>query len=147
MGKNFLGWQTSRIYNSKHLSPLSTFGSTTTGNHRTSSMMSLNPLAPALLASYQSSSNPPISLCNSTTMGLLSAQLICGIPPQTIPSHSPSINQHITDGTFLLPLLQQTNQSKPDAAAHQPTPGSLALLPSSLQHQLSCLQPINKTIK
>ena len=138
-----MGWQTSGIYKSKHLSPLSTIGSTTTGNHRTSLLMTLNPLAPAFLPSYQSSSNPPISLCNSTTMGLLLAQLICGTPPQT----NPSINQHITDGTFLLPLLQQTNQSKPDAAAHHPTPGSLALLPSSTQHQSNCLQAINETIK
>ena len=109
--------------------------------------MSLNPLAPAFLPSYQSSSNPPISLCNSTTMGLHLAQLICEMPPQTIPSHAPSINQHITDGTFLHLLLQQTNQAKPDAAAHQTTSGSLALLPSSLQHQSHCLQDINKTIK
>ena len=69
------------------------------------------------------------------------------MPPQTIPSHAPSINQHITDDTFLLPLLQPTNQSQPDAAVNQPTPGSLALLPSSLQHQSNCLQAINKTIK
>ena len=109
--------------------------------------MLFNPPAPAFLPSYQSSSNPPVSLCNSTTMGLPLAQLICGMPPQTIPSLAPSINQHIADSTPLLPPLQQTNQSKPDAAAHQPTPGSLALLPSSLQHQSNCLQAINKTIK
>ena len=109
--------------------------------------MSLNPLAPAFLPSYQSSSNPPTSLCNSTTMGLPLAQLICGVPPQFIPSLAPPINQYKSDNTLLLPLLQQTNQSKPDAAAHQPTPGSSASLPSSLQHQSNCLQPINKTIK
>ena len=109
--------------------------------------MSLNPLAPAFLPSYQSSSNSPISLCNSTTMGLPLAQLICGMHPQTIPSLAPSIKQHIADTTLLLPLPQQTNQSTPDAAAHQPTPGSLAPLPSSLQHQSNCLQAINKTIK
>ena len=80
-------------------------------------------------------------------MGLALAQLICGMPPQTIPSLAPSINEHIADNTPLLPLLQQTIQSKPDAAAHQPTPGYLALLPSSLQHQSNCLQAINKTIK
>ena len=79
-------------------------------------------------------------------MGLPLAQLTCGMPPQTIPSHAPSINQHITDGTFLLPLLQPTNKSKSDAAVHQPTPGSSALLPSPLQHQANCLQAINKTI-
>ena len=142
-----MGWQTSRIYNPKHLSSLSTIGSTTTGNHRTPSLMSLNPLAPAFLRSYQSSSNSPISLCNSTTVGLPLAQLICGMPPQTIPSLAPSINQHIADTTLLLPLPQQTNQSTPDAAAHQPIPGSLTPLPSSLQHQSNCLQAINKTIK
>ena len=69
------------------------------------------------------------------------------MPPQTIPSHAPSVSPHITDGTFLLPLLQPTNQSKPDAAVHQPTPGSSALLPSSLQHHASCSQAIHKTIK
>ena len=142
-----MGWQTSRIYNPKQLSPLSTFGSTTTGNHRTLSLMSPNPLAPAFLPSCQSSSNSPISLCNSTTMGLPLAQLICGMPLQIIPSLAPSINQHIADTTLLLPLPQQTNQSTPDAVAHQPTLGSLAPLPSSLQHQSNCLQAINKTIK
>ena len=142
-----MGWQTSRIYNSKHLPPLSTIGSTTTGNHRTPSLMWLNPLAPDFHPHYQSSSDPPISLCNSTTLGLPLAQLVCGMPPQTIPSLAPSINQHIADNTTVLPLLQQTNQSKPYAAAHQPTPGLLTLLPSSLQHQSNCLQAINKTIK
>ena len=109
--------------------------------------MSLNPLAPVFLPHYQSSSDPPISLCNSTTMNLHLAQLICGMPPQTIPSHAPSINQHIFDGTFLLPLPQPTNQSKPDAAVHQPTPGSSVLLSSSLQHQANCLQAVHRTIQ
>ena len=68
------------------------------------------------------------------------------MPPQAIPSHAPSINQHITDGTFLLHL-QPTNKSKSDAAVKQPTPGSSALLPSPLQNQANCLQAINKTIK
>ena len=80
-------------------------------------------------------------------MSLPLAQLICGMPPQTIPSPAPSINQHNIDGTFLLPLLQPTNQSKPDAAAHQPTPGSSPLLSSPLQHQENCLQAIHKTIQ
>ena len=99
--------------------------------------MSLNPLAPAFLPSYQSSSNPPIPLCNSTKMGLPLAQLIRGMPPQTIPSLAPSINQHKSDYTPLLPLPQQTNQSKPAVAARQPTTGSSAPLPSSFQHQLN----------
>ena len=80
-------------------------------------------------------------------MGLRLAQLICGMPPQSTPSHAPSISQHITDCTFLLPPLQPTTQSKPDAAVHQPTPGSSAILPSPLQHQSNCLQAIDKTIK
>ena len=109
--------------------------------------MSLNPLAPASLPSYQSSSNSTILLCNSTTMGLPLAQLICGMPPQTIPHLAPSINHYIADTTLLLPLSQQTNQSTPDAPAHQPAPGSLAPLPSSLQHQSNGLKAINKTIK
>ena len=147
MGNNLLGWQTSRIYNSKHLSPLSTVGSTSTGNHRTSSLMSLKPLAPAFLPQYQFSSDPPTSLSNSTAMSLPLAQLFCGMPSQIVPSQAPSINHHIIDGTLLLSLLQPTTQSKPDAAVHQPTPASSALLPSPLQHQANCLQAINKTIK
>ena len=122
-------------------------GSATTGNHRTSPPMSLNLLALAFLPYYQSSSDPSISLCNSTTMSLPLAPLICVMPSQTIPFHAPSVNPHITDGTFFLPLLQPTNQSKPDAAVHQRTPGSSALLPSSLQHQASCLQANHKTIQ
>ena len=109
--------------------------------------MSLNPLAPAFLPQDQSSSDPSLPLCTSNIMNLPLAQLICGMPPQVIPSHAPSINQHIADTTLLLPLLQQTNQSKPDAAAHQSTPGPSASLPSSLQHQSNCLQAITKTIK
>ena len=142
-----MGWQTSRIYNSKHLPPLSTIGSTTTGHHRTPSLMSLNPLAPVFLPQDQSSSDPSLPLCHSNTMNFPLTQLICGMPPQIIPSHAPSINQHIADTTLLLPLLQQTKQSKPDAAAHQSTPGPSASLPSSLQHQSNCLQAITKTIK
>ena len=109
--------------------------------------MSPNPLAPAFISSYHPSSNSPISLCNSTTMGLPLAQLICGMPPQTFPSLAPSINQHIADTILLLPFPQQTNQSTLDAAAHQPTPGSLAPLLSTLRHQSNCLQATNKTIK
>ena len=147
MGNNLLGWQTSRVYNSKHLSPLSAIGSTTTSHHRTSSLMSLNPLAPVFLPSYQSFSNPPTSLCNSNTMNLPLAQLICGMPPPITPSHAPSINQHIADNTLLLPLLQPMNQYTKDAAAHKPTPGSSTHLPSSLHHQMKCLQAIKNSIQ
>ena len=66
-------------------------------------------------------------------MNLPLAQLLCGMLPQNNPSHAPSNNQHITDGTFFLPLLQPATPSKPDAAALQPTPGSSAFLPSPLQ--------------
>ena len=72
------------------------------------------------------------------------AQLICGIPPQITPFHA---NQHITGGTFLLPFLQSTKQSKPNAAAQQPNPESSALLSSPLQHQANCLQSIHKPIQ
>ena len=109
--------------------------------------MLLNLLAPAFLPHYQSSSDPPISLGHSNTKSLPLAQLICGMPPQTIPSLAPSINQHLTDGTFLFPPLQPTNQSEPDAAVDQPAPGSSSVLPSSLQHQANCLQAIQKTIQ
>ena len=109
--------------------------------------MSLNPLAPAFLPLYQSSSDPPISLCNSTWKSFHLAQLFCGMPPQIIPSHAPSINQHITDSTLLFPLLQPTNQSKPIAANHQPTPETSAFLSSPLHYQTKCLQAIHKTIQ
>ena len=109
--------------------------------------MSPNPFAPAFLPSYQSPSNPPTSLCNSNTMNLPLAQLLCGMPPQVAPSHAPSINQHIADNTLLLPLLQPINQYKTDAAAHKPTPGFSTHLPSSLQHQTKCLQAINNSIQ
>ena len=109
--------------------------------------MSLNPLAPAFLPSYQSFSNPPTSLCNSKTMNFPLAQLICGMPPPITPSHAPSINQHIADNTLLLPLLQPINQYTKDAAAHKPTPGSSTHPPSSLHHQMKCLQAINNSIQ
>ena len=72
------------------------------------------------------------------------AQLICGIPPQITPFHA---NRHITDGTSLLPFVQSTKQSKPNAAAQQPNPESSALLSSPLQHQANCLQSVHKTIQ
>ena len=109
--------------------------------------MSLNPLAPPFLPNHRFSSDRPLSLCNSNNMNLPLAQIICGMPPQIIPSHVPSVNQHIADNTHLHPHLQQTNQSQPDAAAHQSMPGLSASLPSSLQHQSNCLQAITKTIK
>ena len=142
-----MGWQTPRSYYSRYISPLSTLGSTTTGNHRTSPLMSLNPLATAFLPLSQSSSDPPLSLYNSTAMSLPLAQLFCRMPPQIIPSHAHSITQHALDGTLLLPLPQSTNRSKPNAAPHQPPLESSALLSSPLQHQANCLPAIHKTIQ
>ena len=109
--------------------------------------MPLNPLAPAFLPQFQSSCDPAISLGNSTTMSFPLAQLFCGMPPQIMPPHAPSIHQHITDGTFLFPSLQPTNPSKLNAAAHPPTPEISALLSSPLLHQANCLQVIHKTIQ
>ena len=86
--------------------------------------MSLNPLAPAFHPHYQSSSDPPLSLCNSTKMSLPLDQLFCGMPPQVIPSHVPYNNHPITGGPFILPLIQPKNPPKQDAAVHQPPPGS-----------------------
>ena len=106
--------------------------------------MSLNPLAPAFLPHHQSSSNPPLSVCNSNTMNLPLAQLICGMPPPIIPSHAPSVNQHVADNTL---LLQPINQYTTDAAAHKSTPGSSIHLPSALHHQTKCLQAINNSIQ
>ena len=108
--------------------------------------MSLNPLAPAVLPHSQSSSDPRLSLCNSTIMSLPLVQLFCRMPPKIIPSHAP-INQSITDSTCILPLIQPTNHSKPNAAAHQPPSGFSSLLSSALQHQANCLQAIHKNIQ
>ena len=80
-------------------------------------------------------------------MNLPLAQLICGMPPPITPSHAPSINQHIADNTLLLPFLQPINQYTKDAAAHKPTPGSSTHQPSSLHHQMKCLQAINNSIQ
>ena len=80
-------------------------------------------------------------------MNLPLAQLICGMPPQIIPSHAPFINQHIADNTLLLSHLQPMNQSTRDAAAHKLTPRLSTHLPQSLQHQTKCLQAINNSIQ
>ena len=109
--------------------------------------MSLNPLAPAFLPQFHSSYDPAISQGNSSTMSFPMAQLICGMPPQTIPPSAPSINQHIIDGTFLLPSFQLTSHPKPNAAINQSTPESSALLSSPQLHQTNCLQAIQKTIQ
>ena len=109
--------------------------------------MSLNPLAPAFLPHHQSSSDAPLSLCNSNTMNLPLAQLFSGMPPQITPLHAPSINQHIADNTLLLPHLQPMNPSTTDAAAHKLTPRLSTHLPPSLQHQTKCLQAINNSIQ
>ena len=80
-------------------------------------------------------------------MNLPLAQLICGMPPQIIPSHAPSVNQHIADNTLLLSHLQPMNQSTTDAEAHKLTPRLSTHLPPSLQHQTKCLQAINNSIQ
>ena len=109
--------------------------------------MSLNPLAPAFPPQFQPSCDPATPLGNSDTMSFPLAQLICGIPPQITPFHAPSINQHITDGKFLLPSLQLTSQSKSNAAFHPSTPEFSAFLSSPLLHQANCLQTIHKIIQ
>ena len=109
--------------------------------------MSLNPLAPAFLIQFQSSCDPASSLGISTTMNLPLAQLFCGMPSQIIPPYAPPINQHITDGTFLLSSLQLTSHSKPKAAVHQSTPEFSAFLSSPQLHRANCLQAIHKTIQ
>ena len=147
MGYKLSGKPTPRMQNSKHISTFPTTGSASTSSHRLFPLISLNPFAPAFLP--LSSSDPPISLCkcNSSTMSLPLTQIFCGIPPQIVPPHAPSVNQHITVSTFLLTFLQQTNQSKPNAAAHQPSPEPSAPLSSPPQHQAKCLQAIQKTIQ
>ena len=147
MGNSFLGYPTSRIYNSKQIFTFPTFDSTSFGDHCTFPLMSLNPLAPAFLPQFQFPSDPPISMGNFTTMSLPLAQLICGMTQPIIPSHASPINQPNTDGSFILPLFQPTNQSKQDEAIHQSLPGSSSLLPSTLQHQANCIKAIHKTIQ
>ena len=107
--------------------------------------MSLNPLAPACLPHYHFRSDPPLSLCNPTTMSLSLAQLFCGMPPPIIPSPAPPITQPITVGTFILPFNQPMNPSEQDAEAHSPLPVSSSLFSSPLEHQAQCLQAIHKT--
>ena len=147
MGNNLLGRQTTRVHNSKHVSSLSTIGSATTSYHCNSSLMSLNPLAPAFLPQHQSSSDPPIMLDHSYAMNFPLVPLTCGPPPQSIPLLTSSINQQPTDSALLLPLLQSTNQSTADTIARKPTCGSSTLLPSSLQNQTKCLQAINNSLQ
>ena len=77
------------------MSTFSTTGSSTTADHRTFPLLSLNPLAQAFLVSYQFPSNPLISLCNSTTMSLPFAQTFCGKPPSANSSHAPPITRLI----------------------------------------------------
>ena len=77
-------------------------------------------------------------------MNLPLAQLICGMPPQIIPSHALSINQNIADNTL---FLQPINQYTTDAAAHKSTPGFSTHPPSALHHQTKCLQAINNSIQ
>ena len=105
-------WDSRRQENkSKHFSPFSTIGSTSTGNHRVFPLMSLNPLAPDFLPHFQSSSDPPIWLRNSTKMSLPLAEVLCRMSPQIIPSHAPPIKQPITDGTFIFLLIRPKNPS------------------------------------
>ena len=110
-------------------------------------LMSLNSLAPGFLPHYQFPSDPPISLSNSTAMSLPLVQIFFGLPPSVTPSPAPPLRQLITEGTFILPLIQPENPSKHDAETLQPPPGSSPLLPPPLQHQAQCLQTIHKTIQ
>ena len=147
MGNNLLGQQTTRVHHSKHVPSFSTIGSTTTSNHCNSSLMSLNPLAPAFLPQHQSSSGPSVMLDHSYAMNFPLVPLPCGLPPQSIPLLTSSINQQPTDSTLLLPLLQSTNQSTADTIARKPISRSSTLLPSSLQNQTKCLQTINNSLQ
>ena len=122
-------------------------GSTSTGDHGTFPLTSLNPIAPAFLPHYQYPSDPPISQCNPTTMSLPLAQFFCIMPPAIIPSHAPPVTQPITEGTFFLLFIQPKNSSKQNAEVHQPLPGSSSFLSSPLEHQVQCLQAIHKTLQ
>ena len=109
--------------------------------------MSLNPPARAFLPHYQFPCDPHISLCNSTPMSLPLVQISWELPPSITSSPAPPLRQPITDGTFILPLIQPENPSKQAAGTLQPRPGTSSLLPSPLQHQAQCLQAIHKTIQ
>ena len=146
MGNSFLGLSTSRIYDSKHIFTFSTIGSTSTGDHRTFPLISLDLFASASLPDYRFPTDPPISLCNSTAMSLPLAQTLCGMPRSIILCQAPPLGQPTTDDTVLV-FIQPRNPSKQDAEALQPTPGSSSLLPSPLQHQPQFLQAIHTTIQ
>ena len=73
------------------------------------------------------------------------SQLFCVVPPPIISSHAHPRAQSITDGTFILPLIQSKNPSKLNAEVHQTPPGSSSLLLLPLHHQAQCLQAIHKT--
>ena len=80
-------------------------------------------------------------------MSLPLAQIFCGKPTSITPSHSPSIRQPITDGTFIFPLIQPKHPSEQDAETLQRPHGSSSALLFSLQHQAQILQAIHKTIQ
>ena len=73
-------------------------------------------------------------------MSFLLAEIFCGMPPSTTPSHSLFLRQPFSDHRSTLPLIQPKNPPKQDAETLQPLPGS-----SSLQHQAQCLQVIHQT--
>ena len=109
--------------------------------------MSLKPLSPAFFLHYPFPSDPPISLCISTTKIFPLAPLLCVMPPSITPCHVPPIAQPFTDGTFILLLMQSKNSPKQDTVTLQSHPGPSSLLFLSLQHQAPCLQAINETIQ
>ena len=111
-GKYFSGIAGVKNTRFKFISTFSMIGSTFTGDHRTLPLMSPNPLAPAFLPQYQYPSDPPISVCNSTTVSLPLVQLFCEMPPPIIPSPAFPITQPVTDDTFILRLIQPKNPSK-----------------------------------
>ena len=109
--------------------------------------MPLNRLAPTFSPHKQFPTDPPISLCNSTTMSLSFARKFCRMPLSIAPPQAPPITQPITDSTFVLPFIQHKNPSPQDAETLQPLPVSPFLWLSFLQHQEQCLQAIHKIIQ
>ena len=120
MGNNLPGSPASKIYDSKHISAFATINSITRGDHRTTSLMLLNSLAPAFLPHYQFPSDAQISVCNSTPMSLRLGQINCGMPPSIKPSDAPPLRQPFTDDIPILLLIQPKNPPKQDAETLQP---------------------------
>ena len=105
--------------------------------------MPLTPLAPACFPLYQLPSNPPNSLCNSTTMLFLFARLIGGMTSSFAP---PPVVQ-VAPPIAILPLIPHNNLSSHDPESIHLLLGTSSPLPSSSHHQGQSKHAIHYIIK